>query len=158
MDNRLSDRRKSAWMLPAAVFCALLLFLAGCAPTNHGRFKLNDQVGQAFREGRVDPGFRYYFAGRETMPYAIIGIDAAYTVPSKFWIHFEPDAEQLKQMSNNVFGRLTSLPYGAYLLGPDGNVIGIWYAAIDNRSVSVNPEDRTVQVRFRNPESRSRGR
>ena len=50
----------------------------------------------------MQPEFNYYYTGRDTMPYAIIGIDHGYTVPSRYWIPLDPDPAQLKKMSQKI--------------------------------------------------------
>jgi hypothetical protein len=132
--------------------CALALFIS-CSMQNYGRFVLDAKVGQDFYKGAVQPQYQYYYAGRDTMPYAIIGINAAYTVPSPYWIPFNPKPGQLKKMSGNIYGEVDVSPYGAHILGPDGNIIGVWYSNIIFRSVSVDAKHHTVQVLFKNPEN-----
>ncbi|WP_319405662.1 hypothetical protein [uncultured Desulfosarcina sp.] len=134
---------------------ALMLLLTGCMK-NYGRFNLDRQVERDFRTGTVQPEFQYYFAGRETMPYAIIGIDRSYTVPSRYWIPFYPEPETLRKMSGNVYNAYSDRPYGAFILGPDGKTIGVWYSTVYNCSVKVDQAQHTVQVLFNNPENDDR--
>ena len=155
MKTHLNILHKPAWKLSLIV---ILLLIVGCAQNNHGRFKMDEQVSQAFINGSVQPDLNYYYSGRETMPYAIIGVDSRYSVPSKYWIQFDPEPDKLKKMSGNVYGQLNFTVSGAHMISPDGQVIGVWYSAIRNRSVSVDPVDRSVQVLFRNPESLSQVR
>lgn len=140
----------------AAVF-ALLLTIAGCTG-NTGRFSLDSGVEQAIQSGSVHSAYQYYYAGRDTMPYAIIGIDRSYRVPSRYWIPFEPTPEQLRDMSGNMYGRQRYQPYGSTILGPDGDPVGVWYSSVRTRSVNVDPQRRTVEVLFRNPENTDRSR
>lgn len=132
--------------------CILALF-SGCGMQSYGRFALDAKVSQDFREGVTQPQYRYYYAGRDTMPYAIIGIDAAYTVPSRFWIAFKPRPGQLKKMSADIYGEVDDTPYGAHILDPEGNIIGVWYSKVFIRSVRVDEKHHTVQVLFKNPEN-----
>jgi hypothetical protein len=134
---------------------ALMLLLTGCLK-NYGRFNLDRQVDHAFRTGAVQPKFQYYYAGRDTMPYAIIGIDRSYKVPSRYWVSFAPETEQLKTMSGNMYNEVWDDPYGAHILDPDGKVIGVWYSTVINRSVKVDQNSRTVEVLFKNPENDDR--
>ena len=131
---------------------ALLLVIVGCT-INAGRFSMNAQVDQDFRTGQAQPGSRYFYAGRDTMPYAIIGIDRSYSVPSRYWIPFEPEADTLKKMSGNMYGKMRYNPYGSHILDPDGNIIGVWYSSVYHYSASIDQQNRTVQVLFKNPEN-----
>lgn len=134
---------------------ALMLLLTGCMK-NYGRFHLDRQVDRDFRTGTVRPDFQYYYAGRDTMPYAIIGIDRSYTVPSRYWIPIAPEPAQFKKMSGNMYNEVWDDPYGARILDPDGKVIGVWYSTVFNRSVKVDQNSRTVDVLFKNPENDDR--
>ena len=133
---------------------ALVFVFSGCA-ANYGSFKVDAEVAQTIRSGERQEGYQYYYSGRETMPYAIIGVDRQYTVSSPYWTAFSPPAQQLKLMSRNIFGKNRSQPYGAQILAPDGQVVGVWYAILIDRTVRVDTENRTVDVFFKNPESRN---
>lgn len=136
---------------------ALMLIFAGCNNT-YGRFTRDAQVDQAFRTGAHQPEYNYYYSGRDDMPYAIIGIEQNYTVPSRYWIPFEPEPALLKKMSGNVYGKDLYQPYGSVIRDPEGKAIGVWYSSVFERSVTVDQENRTVQILFRNPENTNGGR
>ena len=131
---------------------ASMIVITGCNK-NYGRFTMDTQVSQAFRTGAVQPEFNYYYAGRDTMPYAIIGIDRSYTVPSRYWLAFEPQAEQLRTMSGNMYGKGRYYPSGSHILDPDGTIIGVWFSSVRFRSVKVDQQKRTVALLFNNPEN-----
>lgn len=137
----------------ARVVAALVALLVSGCMKNYGRFTLDDQVSQAFRSGSIQTDYQYYYSGRQTMPYAIMAIDRRYSVPSKFWVPFEPDPEQLKTMSGSIFDQNRYPSYGYRILDPNGVVIGIWYASARDHSVRVDQENRTVTVLFTNPEN-----
>ena len=150
-----SRTRASVATLCAVV--ALTIFSYGCS-SNYGRFSKDAQVSQAFQNGAVQPDFSYYYSGRDTMPYAILAVDHGYTVPSRYWIPFDPEPVQLKKMSQNIYRYYYSDPYGSNILDPDGKVVGVWYSNLLHKRLTVDPNNRTVQVLFQNPESVSRGR
>ena len=130
----------------------LAIALSGCLQ-NYGRFSRDAQVSQAFRSGSVPPELNYFYAGRETMPYAIMGIDPRYTNPSSLWIAFEPQPEQLQKMSANIYGRDQYDPYGFNILDPNGKFVGIWFSCLHFPSVKIDQQNRTVKVLYKNPES-----
>lgn len=130
----------------------LLTVFTGCMQT-FGRFSKDDQVREAFRNGTVPAELNYFYTGRETMPYAIMGIDPSYAVPSAFWIAFDPQPERLRDISSNLYGRDRYDPYGFNIVAPDGAFVGIWFSNLNFASVVVNQENRTVDVRYKNPES-----
>ena len=131
---------------------ALLLAVVGCA-ANYGSFTLDAGVARDFQAGVIRPEYQYYYAGREGMPYAIIGIDRRYSVPSRYWIAFTPKPEQLKDMSGNFYGKNRQDPYGALIRAADGQVVGIWYSNVQFRSVTVDQKAKTVEVLFSSPEN-----
>lgn len=135
-----------------AAVALVTLTVAGCFK-NYGRFNIDTHVSQAFRTGSIQSEYQYYYAGRQTIPYAIIAIDRSYSVPSKYWVPFEPQSEQLKNMSAGIFSAYRYPSYGAQILDPDGVVIGIWYGNARSNSVRVDQANRTVSVLFNNPES-----
>jgi hypothetical protein len=130
-----------------------LVLLAAACTKNYGRFIKNAEVDLAFRQGDHQRGYRYFYAGRDTMPYAIIGIDTNYTVPSRYWIPFTPEPERLRKMAGNMYGKHRYNPAGYHILDPEGNVIGVWYSSVNQYSVSVDQQNRTVEVLFPNPEN-----
>ena len=74
---------------------ALIVGLSGCLE-NYGRFSRDAQVSHAFRSGLVPQELNYFYAGKETNPYAIMGIDPGYVFPSTFWTAFEPQPAELR--------------------------------------------------------------
>ena len=151
MKNPVANRRPLVRVIPV-VSIILLVLLSGCFAT-YGRFALDRQVDTDFQHGVVRAELDYYYAGRETMPYAVIGIDRSYTVPSRYWIPFEPDSAMLRTMGDRIFSEPLDRPDGARILDPHGRTIGIWYSTIHIRSVRVDETQRTVQVLFHNPEN-----
>ena len=134
------------------IIAVLMLMVAGCTK-NYGRFAKSNEVGLAFRQGDRQSDYRYYYSGRDNMPYAIIGIDPSYTVPSRYWILFEAEQEILSKMSENMYGKHTYSPTGFHIMDPDGNIIGVWFSSVNQYSVSVDQQNRMVEVLFPNPEN-----
>lgn len=151
--NRLLINSRVAAFIIIAV---LMVMVAGCTK-NYGRFAKSSEVDLAFRHGDYQPDYQYFYAGRNTRPYVIIGIDRGYTVPSRYWIPFEPELEQLRKMAGNIYGNYRYYPTGYYILDPDGNIIGVWFSSVNEYSVSVDQQNRTVELLYRNPENRGGG-
>jgi hypothetical protein len=143
---------RTLWVVAAAM---ILIVVSGCAQ-NYGRFAIDRQVAQDFRAGVVRPEYQYSYSGRDTMPYAIIAIHRTWRVPSRYWTPFDPEPAELMRMSDNIYDEVQHNPYGASIKAPNGETIGFWYSNVFNRSVRVNPEQRTVQILFRNPENEDR--
>lgn len=148
----LNKKRINARGAGPVAIVVLMLMVAGCME-NYGQFARSADVDVAFRKGDHQPDYQYAYAGRDTMPYAIIGIDRSYKVPSRYWIPFEPESEKLRKMSGNMYGKQVYYPFGSHILAPDGTIIGVWFSGIHSRSVKVDQQHRTVEVLFKNPES-----
>jgi hypothetical protein len=152
MNNSLKRLQPSRWLL---IGLAMLTVLTGCMQqANYGGFSRDDQVSHAFQSGAVPAELKYYYTGRDTMPYAIMGIDPEYTVPSKYWIAFKPEPEKLKNMSSNIYGHNRDNPYGFNILAPDGTPVGIWFSNLRFSNVRIDQENRTLEVLYKNPENR----
>lgn len=141
-------------ILACGIIIALFAFF-GCMK-NYGRFAIDNQVVQDVHAGVAAPGLRFYYTGRDTMPYAIIGIDRTYYIHSRYWVEFDPKQDRLKKMSQNIYSNSQDDAFGARIIGTDGKTIGIWYSTVFNRSVRVDEKKKTVQVLFLNPENDSR--
>lgn len=118
-----------------SLFCILLVtFLAtGCtASKNHGTISRSDDVKNTFEADTVVPDHTYYYTGSEAQPTAIIGISNKYTLQSKknFWTKVDISPERLHSWNLMFRNDITvRTPYrGAYILGPGGEQIGIWYS------------------------------
>lgn len=146
----MRERRRPLFMLTAAVL--LSVGLLGCLQ-NYARFNRDARVNDAFRRGSVPPALKYYYAGREDMPYAILGIEPGYRNSSPLWIAFEPQPEHLIKMSSNIYGKNRYDPYGYNITAPDGTIVGIWFSSLHFPSVKVDQQNRTLDVRYRSPEA-----
>jgi len=82
------------------------------------------------------PNYQYYYAGPDTRPFYIIGLDDRYTLKSKLWKPVDLTPEMLKDWFNYYrprVGGYSLLPYGAFINGSDGERIGLWYSVVDWR-------------------------
>ena len=145
-----SKRRGLCFIL--FVGTVLAVCLSGCLQS-YGRFSRDAQVNHAFRSGSVPPELNYYYAGRDTMPYAIMGIDPGYAISSPLWIAFEPQPEQVRKMSSNIYGKHRYDPQGFNIMDPDGAIVGIWFSSLHFPSVKVDQQKRSVEIRYKNPEN-----
>ena len=127
--------------------------LAGCAANqqargNYGSLKLSSEVDQVFQKYQVLPQYRYYFSGSETKPQAIIGIDRNYTLVTRLWKEV-PDltSEQLKKWIDQMLGfRPAIRTFGAQILGPGGEQVGIWYSPYNDTTVALQADNRIEVV------------
>ncbi len=129
------------WVVPVA---AMLAVLVGCAG-GYGKMKKVPEVTAAFVEHRLPSDHRFYYIGRDSMPYALIGIHNEYRLQSKFWKPIDPKSDAFKKMVETPYGYQENQVRGAFLIGPEGEPVGIWYSAYDFANFRVT-EDKAVYV------------
>ena len=113
------------------VFGVFMLSGLGACSGNYGSLTRDAEVYQAFLSNQVSTEYKYYY-NAHSFTYAILGIDSRYWIESKFWRETTPDTEQFKQLTERIWEDYGYYPYGANILDPSGNKIGIWYSSIDN--------------------------
>ena len=129
-----------------ALLAAFTLFsgFAGC--DNYGKLQRDQSLTKAFQNNQVDDGYIYYYLGRDNMPYAIAGIDPRYTLKSKFWQPLEPKTEKFKKMIYWIWTDHNYAPYGAYVMGPGGEKVGIFYSSIDRVVINFDKTNKTISL------------
>lgn len=128
------------------VAAVLTLFsgLAGC--DNYGRLQHDRALTKAFQDNRIDAGFGYYYLGPDNMPYAIAGIDPRYSLKSAFWQPVDPKTERFEKMVYWIWTDHNYAPFGAYVMGPSGEKVGIFYSSIDRVVIKIDPSKKTVAL------------
>ncbi len=133
----------SAWILRVnACFLALAL-VAGCTGT-YGRLKRDPEVSRAFADKQVPSDYRYFFYGQDTAPYVVIGVESKFEAASKMWREIEVDTQQFKNMLDWVWADYGYSRYGAQILDPAGNRVGILYSSIYEITVKFAGGNRIV--------------
>ena len=129
-----------------ALLAALTLFsgFAGC--DNYGKLQRDQSLTKAFQNNQVDDGYTYYYLGRDNMPYAIAGIDSRYTLKSELWQPVEPKTEQFTIMIYWIWTDHNYESYGAYVIGPGGKKVGIFYSSIDRVAIYFEKANKTVSL------------
>jgi hypothetical protein len=121
------------------------LIIGGCASTTNNKnlgqgIRENHEVTRKYRSLTIDPNYHYYYSGRELQPDVVMGIDKKFTVQSKFWHQIDLTEEQLdkwvtwgdRERDNEGFSSRYLMKYqGAYILDPEGQVVGDWYSKKD---------------------------
>lgn len=142
-----------------------LVSIAGCV-ANYGRLVRNQEINEVFNSYRFFPDYRYYFAGPEGRPDAIMGIHQDYTLETTQWTEIELTGTRLKKLVEWINfhhrSRTRNYPDGFLILDPKGKKIGIWYSIWDWTTVIVNEDKRVViytplkDNRFGNGDERER--
>ena len=126
--------RKDCFNAHVWMVCVGLL-LAGCAASGTlGRLEPSTAVDRDFENAVVLPGHAYFATGSANNPDAVIAIDGRYTLVTDRWRSVAVTERQLKEWVD----RLTNMrgygleTFGAKILGPQNQYIGVWYCAKSN--------------------------
>jgi hypothetical protein len=136
--------------LRPAVFIALFLaaaLVAGCASAHRGGLRNSREVARAFETFHVFPDHRYYYLNQENAPYAVVGLLKDYRIEDKLYTEVDPNSKTFEKVVGLVerFPVRSSFTYGAYILDPQGNQIGVWYSSL-NAGIQVDPESKRVMI------------
>ncbi len=128
----------------------VLLFIAGCAGGPWGSLKRDDGVTLMFTENRVPEDYRYYITGRPNMPYAIVGLDPQWSLDPVFWQKVAPNTDEFARKVRfiwdpHIWDQFGS-GRGAWILGPGGGKLGIWYSMYPYTSISVDENQKKVVI------------
>jgi hypothetical protein len=126
-------------------FAALLV--AGCSGANRGGLRNSREVGRAFEIFHAEPNYGYWYYNQENNPYAVVGLQQPYRLVDINWREVYPNSKTFEK----VIGLVQSFPvrgsftYGAYILDPQAQQIGMWYSSLD-AGIKVNPETKVVSI------------
>ncbi|MFP4159042.1 MAG: hypothetical protein ACLFQ9_01820 [Desulfobacterales bacterium] len=126
------------------------LVMTGCAAGSWGSLRQDPEVTEMFRKNRVPEDYRYYSRGRSNLPYAIVGVDPEWRFESRFWEEVEPNTEEFAGKVRFVWDPDVWYQYnsgrGAWILGPDGGRIGLWYSMYPDTAIAVDKEQKSIRV------------
>jgi hypothetical protein len=134
--------RRKLWI----VLAMAALALAGTGCENYGKLQRDRELTQAFENLTLPREYIYYYYGRENMPYAVMGVGSEYRLQSELWQAVDLQDDRLKNMIKWIWTDHNYAPYGAYILGPGGDRVGIWYSSINHAAINVNADQKTVGV------------
>ncbi len=123
----------------------ILIFIWGCLE-NYGRLKRNAEIKTAFETGQLPSEYHYHFFGRRNQPYAVMGLKSDWTLKSSIWRTVELNTEEFKYMTKWVWEDLGYYKYGANILDPEFEKIGIIYTSSWMATVKVDKDTKTVEV------------
>jgi len=135
----LNNRKEKGLSAITAVFVWIVIYstLSGCTLSVKSSGVITSHEATAiWHSYEIQPNYNYYYAGPETRPFYIIGVDDRYKLISKLWKPVDLTPEMLKDWFNYFrprVGGYNPLPYGAFINGPNGERIGLWYSVHDWR-------------------------
>jgi len=122
---------------------SILALLVSCA-ANYGSIQRDFEVQQAFESNQIPLGYKYYYYGFDTRPYVVFGIDSKYKMDSHMWREAMPDTEEFKVMIRWIWEDYGYHKFGANILDPNGNKIGIYYSSINETVFKFNENNQIV--------------
>ena len=130
-------KRKTGIIITVFILAVINGTLSGCTMALKSSGVITSHEATAiWHSYEVLPNYNYYYAGPNTRPFYIIGLDDRYKLKSKLWKPVDLTPEMLKDWFNYYrprVGGYSPLPYGAFINGPDGERIGLWYSVVDWR-------------------------
>lgn len=131
----------------AALLLLMILGLAGCSGS-YGRLQPSSAVTAIFKADRVLPGHKYYYAGPEGWPDAIIAVNADFALVSDQWTAFEPSPQRLRNLTDYAQTHYGTdahyFPYGYKIIAPDGREVGVWYSIWDWTTIEMRSDHEVV--------------
>jgi len=129
------------WKIGPSVVAALTVVLtvviaAGCAG-RYGSIRWDNGVEKSFVAGQVLPGHRYYTAGSDTTPLAILALREDHPLRSDLWAEVTMTPEILARFVDRMRGTRTEGPWGRVVLDDRNNPIGAWYSVFDPTPVKL---------------------
>lgn len=134
-------KRSNRRIFQISVGFLLLVLMAGCAG-NYGRYNRDAEILQGFLDNKVPSDYRYYYHGYDTRPYALIGVEKKYDAGSNLWREVDPNSEKFRSMIRWIWGDYGYSPYGARILDPSGNPVGVLYTSIREVGIKFSGDNR----------------
>ncbi|MBW2518083.1 MAG: hypothetical protein JRE88_14960 [Deltaproteobacteria bacterium] len=130
-------------------YMMIVLGLAGllcsCATTRHyGQLQSSQDVTQLFEKAQVLSDHTYYYSGLQGVPDAIIAIHPSYTLRARLWQQVDFSHLTLKKWIFRMYYVQLVRPEGAWILGPDGNRLGLWFSAQRKTTIRLDRENRLL--------------
>jgi hypothetical protein len=130
--------------LSVVIGLGLLFLLCSCASSNYGNLETNQEITEIFDNYQILSDHSYYYSGLQGVPDAIVGIHSSYSLKSKMWQQVDFSSFVLRKLVDRMSYVHIVTPRGAWILGPDGNRIGVWYSGRYQTMVRVGEGNRVV--------------
>jgi len=123
----------------------ILILLSGCS-ARYGSYQLNEEVKQAFESQQLPADYQYYYYGQSNVPIVIFGIETKYVMHSVMWKNVSADTEEFRELTRWVWEDYEYYKFGAEILDPDGEKIGILYTAVHETLFKFEANDRITVI------------
>ncbi|MCG8532611.1 MAG: hypothetical protein MI749_18390, partial [Desulfovibrionales bacterium] len=124
----------------------LIMVLFGCS-WNHGDLKHNPVWLSQSHSKTLPTQLNYYYCGRSSIPYAVVGIDKEWNFDSKFWVKAK-DMDHVYYLIGNLSDLHThsGKKIASDILDTRGNRIGIWFSYYNYSPVEVDAKNKRVGI------------
>jgi hypothetical protein len=129
------------------VLAVAAMLVSGCSGANRGGLRNSREVGRAFETFHTESNYRYWYYNQENNPYAVVGLQQPYRIEDINWRELDSNSKTFEKVVGLVqsFPVRGSFTYGAYILDPQAQQIGMWYSSL-NAGIKVNPETNVVSI------------
>ena len=140
--EHIAQNKKKMRKMTIVTILFLVVILSGqtgCATTQKKGSSIipSREATEIWHSYEIQPNYHYYTSGPNSQPNFIIGIDDKYQFTSKLWKPVDLTPEMLKNWFNYINPRVgySQKTYGAFITGPNGERLGLWYSMRDWRTV-----------------------
>jgi len=135
---KISNNNKILW---AGVLGVIILTLvAGCSGT-YGSYRRDPGVQQSFESNRVPADYKYFYYGQDNEPIAVFGVEKKYEMNSYMWREVSADATEFRDLITWVWADYGYDIFGADILDPEGNKVGVLYTAVRETAIKFGPDN-----------------
>ena len=135
----------------AAALVLAFTLIAGCSG-RYGSIRWDNSVERSFSTAQVLPGHRYYTAGSDTTPDAILALLEDRPLRGGLWREVAMTPEILARLVDRMRNSRVEGPYGRVVLDDRGARIGVWCSSmkptpvklLDDGGVMINPPVGTI--------------
>jgi hypothetical protein len=146
--------KKISIVITWIIFMLFITVFSGCTGA-YGRLKIDPKIRQSFLQKQMISGYHYYYVGRASLPYAIVGIKDGYVFSSRFWESIPPGSGQFGKLVGLLYGSDFSYPIGAKILSPEGNLVGFWFSTVAFATIEFGPDNQVIVYSPYRPTRRS---
>ena len=122
----------------------MVALLTGCF-ANYGKYKISRDVAGMFESLQVPDEYKYYYAGSDKDPDALMGLHRDYTLNNDLWKETDMNRDQMKKWiaEINLIGYSTTA-HGRYILDPNGKTIGMYYSKWEGGPIKMESGNQVV--------------
>ena len=118
----------------------ILTLVAGCSG-KYGSYRLDPGVQQSFESNQVPADYKYYYYGLGNETIAIFGVEPKYEMNSRMWKEAAPDTSEFKEITRWIWEDYGYYKFGADILDPNGNKVGVLYTAINGTTIKFHGDN-----------------